>query len=91
MAPGVPSVHTVRSGRISLCLLLTGLDYLLIEVPLGLPASCQVLRRGLSEIGVHGVQVLETLDVHKIIGQMALRFIARYLRRLLLHQAESTV
>lgn len=87
MAPGVPSVHTVRRGRVSLCLLLADLDDLLIEAPPGLWASCQELWRGLSEIGVHGVQVLETLDVYKIIGQMALRFIARYLRRLLLHQA----
>lgn len=39
-----------------------------------------------SDIGVHGVQVLEIFDVDKIVWQVALRLVPRYLSCLFLYQ-----
>lgn len=65
-------------------LLLPSADDNLLEVAsLGILPRDQVIRRRLPDIRVHGVQILEILDMYKIIWQMALGFVARNLGGLL--------
>ena len=58
-------------------------DDLLEVASLGISPRSQVIGRGLPDVRVHGVQILEILDMYKIIWQMALGFVARNLGGLL--------
>ena len=76
-----------------LCDLLVGDSPLLLLPPtggsllkvasLGVPPESQVIGGGLPDVRVHGVEILEILDMHKIVWQMALGFVARNLGGLL--------